>query len=344
MSWGVIDLAERGWLPDAAIRWGIRRLLRRRLAEEGRRQEGEAERERERFIAQLVRSPLCEAAAAANRQHYEVPAEFFQLCLGARLKYSCCLFDPPDLSLDQAEEAMLRLTCRRADLADGMEILELGCGWGSLSLWMAQQYPAARVTAVSNSLGQQEFIRQRCRELQVANLEVIRADMADFHTPRQFDRVLSVEMFEHMRNYEQLMERIAGWLTPSGKLFVHVFCHAKFAYFFQTEGQANWMGRHFFTGGMMPSVDLLPRFQRDLQLEDQWQVNGRHYAQTAEAWLKNLDARRGEIERIFAAELPLAEAGLQVQRWRMFFMACGELFRFDEGRQWLVAHYRFGRR
>ena len=338
-----IDLAERRWLPDAAVRWGIRRLLRRRLVEQERISGEAAERRTEQFVAELRASPLRVAADEANQQHYEVPAEFFQRCLGRRLKYSCCLFEQPGTTLDEAEEAMLRLTCQRAQLADGMEILELGCGWGSLSLWMAEHYPNARIVAVSNAHSQKRFIESRCQQLGLENLQVITADMADFQTSRQFDRVVSVEMFEHMRNYEELLGRIAGWLRPEGKLWVHVFCHRRFAYLFATNGKANWMGRHFFTGGMMPSADLLPRFQRHLQLEQQWRVDGTHYGRTAEAWLNNLDAQRAQIEQVLAANLPLSEAKLQVQRWRMFFMACAELFSFDGGQQWWVAHYRFGR-
>ncbi|MDH3717225.1 MAG: cyclopropane-fatty-acyl-phospholipid synthase family protein [Planctomycetota bacterium] len=338
-----IDLAEHRCLPDSAVRWGIRRLLRRRLADQGRIGGDAAERHMQSFVAQLQASPLRVAADEANQQHYEVPAEFFQCCLGRRLKYSCCLFDQPGTTLDAAEEAMLRLTCQRAELADGTNILELGCGWGSLSLWMAQQYPTARIVAVSNSHKQKQFIQSGLRQLGLSNLQVITADMADFQIDRQFDRVVSVEMFEHMRNYEELQRRIAGWLKPDGKLFVHVFCHETFAYLFETNGKANWMGRHFFTGGMMPSADLLPRFHRHLQLEHQWRVDGTHYGRTAEAWLNNLDAQDAEIEEIFAADMPRSQARLQVQRWRMFFMACAELFSFDEGRQWRVAHYRFHR-
>ncbi|NIP86703.1 MAG: methyltransferase domain-containing protein [Planctomycetales bacterium] len=336
-----IDLAERRWLPDKTIRWGIRRLLRRRLTELDRICGEAAERGMQRFVAQLRASPLRVAADDANRQHYEVPARFFQLCLGRRLKYSCCLFDQADTTLDQAEEAMLRRTCQRAQLADGQEILELGCGWGSLALWMAQHYPAARIVAVSNSRSQKEFIEGRCEQLGQNNLQVITADMADFQTDRRFDRIVSVEMFEHMRNYEELLRRIAGWLRPEGRLFVHLFCHARFAYLFEANGRANWMGRHFFTGGMMPAADLLPRFGQHLQREAEWQVGGLHYAQTAEAWLANLDARRQEAEDLFAADMSRSQARLQLQRWRMFFMACDELFRFDNGRQWGVAHYRF---
>jgi len=338
-----IHLAERRWLPDSAIRWGIRRLLRRRLFEQEQISDEAAEGHRQRFVAELCESPLRVAAEEANQQHYEVPAEFFQRCLGRHIKYSCCLFDQPDTTLDEAEEAMLRLTCQRAQLADDMDILELGCGWGSLSLWMAERYPQARIVAVSNSRSQGQFIQSCCRQLGLMNLQVITADMADFQSDRKFDRVISVEMFEHMRNYQELLKRIAGWLRPDGILFVHVFCHERHAYLFETNGKANWMGRHFFTGGMMPSADLLPGFQRHLQLAEQWRVDGSHYGRTAEAWLNNLDAQRAEIEQLFAADGPRSQARLQVQRWRLFFMACAELFSFDGGQPWGVAHYRFGR-
>ena len=319
-----IELAERGLLPDAALRWGIRRLLKERLGEPAD----------ESFLEDAPVAPVPEKA---NEQHYEVPAAFYRLVLGRRMKYSSALWPEGVDALDAAEDAMLDLTCERADLADGQRVLELGCGWGSLTLQMAERYPASRITAVSNSASQRAFIEARAP----ANVEVITADMNGFEPEGAFDRVVSVEMFEHMRDHRTLMARIARWLAREGKLFVHVFCHRSKAYPFETDGADNWMGRHFFTGGVMPSEDLLPRCAGDLALEKQWRVDGTHYAKTAEAWLRNLDHRRDAARAVLAQDLGSAEARRQVRRWRIFFLACAELFGYRNGEEWFVAHYRW---
>ncbi len=332
----LIDLAEGGYFPDFLVRIGIRRLLKTRLHQE----EARGGREQsQRFAAEIRQSPLAVETAAANQQHYEVPAGFFELALGERLKYSCCLFDDGVNNLDEAERRMLQLTCDRAEIADGMEILELGCGWGSLTVWMAEQYPAARITAISNSHSQRLHIESICRERGLENVRVITVDMREFEIEQQFDRVISIEMFEHMRNYELLLQRISGWLKPSGKLFVHIFCHRQLSYLFETEGTSNWMGRHFFTGGMMPAEGLLGQFSKHLSVERQWAVNGLHYAETSEAWLRNLDANRQQVVELFKQDFDHRDAVVQTQRWRMFFMACAELFRFRGGDEWYVAHY-----
>ncbi|MFC1758257.1 SAM-dependent methyltransferase, partial [Planctomycetota bacterium] len=278
---------------------------------------------------------------SANEQHYEVPAEFFATVLGPRLKYSSCFFSSPKQSLADAEDEMLGLTCKRADIENGMRVLELGCGWGSLTLWMAEHFPHCEITALSNSTSQREFIESRARAKGLANVRVITGDMRDFTTDEMFDRVVSVEMFEHMRNYELLLRRVSSWLTPEGKAFVHVFCHRDTPYLFETEGAANWMGRHFFTGGMMPSEDLFRQFGEDLEIEQQWRVDGMHYWRTCEAWLKNLDRNRKAILTRFRRDLSAREARTSLQRWRMFFMACAELFRYRGGNEWFVAHYLF---
>ncbi|MGH8127028.1 MAG: SAM-dependent methyltransferase [Gammaproteobacteria bacterium] len=338
---GLIAVAERGWLPDAVLRFGIRVLLKRRL----RRERAGGAEAQAASLAELLEAmraaPVAVDTDAANRQHYEVPAAFYEHVLGPRLKYSACLWPEDVTTLAAAEEAMLALTCERAELADGQDILELGCGWGSLTLWMAEHYPASRIVAVSNSVSQAEFIRVRAAERGLANIECITVDVREFDTRRRFDRVVSIEMFEHMRNWEQLMHRIASWLVPTGKLFIHIFCHRDNAYLFDTEGTGDWMGRHFFTGGLMPAEDLPQHFQKDLTLSSQWCVNGRHYARTCRAWLRQLDGDRTVVRDIFVGEYGPGEAARQVQRWRLFFMACEELFGWNAGEEWFVTHCLF---
>ena len=337
----LIALAERALVPDAAIRFGVRRLLTQRLRSIGSgEQTAEGANQLGRFADLLRASPLAVDTSAANEQHYDVPAEFFQQLLGPRLKYSACYFSTPSTTLADAEEDMLRKTCERAQLENGMRVLELGCGWGSLTFWVAEQFPQCQVTAVSNSVGQRKFIEQRAQTLGLANIQVITADMRDFAPRDRFDRIVSVEMFEHMRNYELLLHRLSTWLVPQGKAFVHLFCHRDSPYLFQDRNRADWMARHFFTGGMMPSEDLLGEFDDDLTIEQQWRVNGLHYARTCEAWLEHLDLKRETILARFCQDLPARTARVSLQRWRMFLMACAELFRFGNGEDWFVAHYR----
>ncbi|MDS4042346.1 MAG: cyclopropane-fatty-acyl-phospholipid synthase family protein [Candidatus Competibacter sp.] len=338
-----IELMERGYVPDWLTRIGIRRLLGERLRTEDVGDDRAREAALARLIAELRDGPIALHAGAANAQHYEVPADFFRRALGPRLKYSSCWWPDEVKDLETAEAAMLALTCERAELGFDQDILELGCGWGPLTLWMAEFYPDSRIVAVSNSSSQREFIEEQCRARALPNVRVITADMNDFHTDRRFDRVVSVEMFEHMRNYRELMGRIHAWLKPGGKLFVHIFTYRRLAYPFETEGEDNWMGRYFFTGGLMPSRDLLPRFQGDLRLEEQWHFNGRHYQRTLEAWLANQDRHRKEILALFRATYGPEQAERWFQRWRVFFMACAELFGYRNGEEWGVSHYRFGK-
>ena len=341
---GLLGLAERGWLPDAMVRRGIRHLCGQRLREE---QVGGPSAMADRYlslISELNHSPLALHTEEANSQHYELPPEFFRLCLGAHLKYSGCYYPAGNETLDEAETAMLELYAQRAELEDGQTILELGCGWGSLTLWMAQRFPHAHIMAVSNSASQRQFIMARSREMGIENIEVITCDVNVLSLPPGvFDRCISVEMFEHMRNYDTLLARIADWLRPDGKLFVHVFAHRSLMYAFDTNGADNWLGRHFFTGGIMPAVDTLLWFQQHLRIEARWVIDGTHYQRTANHWLANQDAHRDEALRVLELEYGSAQAPLWFQRWRMFWMACAELFGYDKGQQWLVAHYLFAK-
>jgi cyclopropane-fatty-acyl-phospholipid synthase len=336
-------LVDSGRLPDPVLRGAIRTLLRARRSAEGT--------DVDELASQLWAGPVTVAVDAANVQHYEVPAAFFTLVLGPRLKYSAAWWPDGVATLADAEEAMLDLTCRRAGIADGQDILELGCGWGSLTLWMAERYPAARIVAVSNSATQREHILARAADRGFANVVVLTADVAelgvsahaDIVGPDRFDRVISVEMFEHVRNHRELGRRIARWLRPGGELFVHVFAHRSRPYLFEVGGAGDWMARHFFTGGMMPSEDWIPRAMDALDHRQTWRFDGRHYARTLASWCELLEERREETLQVLGAGTTAAEAERRWQRWRTFFIACEELFAARRGREWGVVHHRLSR-
>ena len=336
-----MTLMDRGLLPDWLIRMGIRRLLRRRLREEDQGSAEAREAYMDRYAKALRASPIAIETDAANDQHYMVPPAFFERVLGKHMKYSCGLWVDGVDTLDDAEETMLAMTVERAAIEDGHEILELGCGWGSLTLYMAERFPQSQIMAVSNSRSQREHIERVCEERGLVNVSVETRDINDFETTRRFDRVVSVEMLEHVRNYHALLRQIRRWLRPDGAFFAHIFVHRSHAYPFETEGDANWLGRHFFTGGQMPSADLLLRFQDDLEFETDWKVNGTHYARTARAWLENLDAHKVEMTALLAAEQGQVPAEVMIRRWRVFFMACEELWGYAGGKEWYVHHYRF---
>ncbi len=327
-----IALAERGLVPTPLLRSAMRKLCADRLEEERARAGLDV------LLREMSSAPVAPVPHEANAQHYEVPAKFFELTLGPHLKYSSAYWPAGVTTLDAAEEAMLELTCERAQLQDGQDVLELGCGWGSLSRFMARRFPNSRIVAVSNSATQRAFITARA----TPNLTVVTADMNAFDPGRQFDRIVSVEMFEHMRNWPVLLTRIADWLRDDGRLFIHVFCHATHAYPFETEGDDNWMGRHFFTGGIMPAFDLLPRIDGPMTVEQRWLLAGVHYQRTAAAWRESLERRRDDVIELFRTHYG-AEARTWYHRWRLFFLACEELFGYDAGAEWGVAHYRLAK-
>ena len=342
-------LAESGFLPDPVIRFGIRHLIeqrRRQLRPRSGKQVPASRRhpDLDAFVDMMNRSDIALHPDLANEQHYEVPPEFFGLVLGGHRKYSCCYWDDAATTLDDAERAALEITCQRAGIENGMQILDLGCGWGSVSLWVAAHYPQSEVTAVSNSHAQRRYIETQATTRGLANLQVITADMNDFDAGRQFDRIVSIEMFEHMRNYAVLYERISHWLKPDGRFFMHIFCHRSAAYEFVDAGPADWMSRHFFSGGIMPSQDLPLRFQQHLSISDQWTWDGSQYQKTSEAWLANMDGRKAEILPILERTYGPDNAQRWWMRWRMFFLAVSEMFGSHDGREWLVGHYLFRQR
>ncbi|MEZ4278727.1 MAG: cyclopropane-fatty-acyl-phospholipid synthase family protein [Myxococcota bacterium] len=339
-----ISLAESGLLPDGLVRIGIRALLRERLRELAAGDAEAAMEQHQAFLAQARRSPIALETDAANRQHYEVPAAFYERVLGPHRKYSCAYWGPQTRTLAEAELEMLERVAIRAGLEDGQRVLDLGCGWGSFSLWYAKRHPKSRVLAVSNSKSQAEFIRGAAQRDSISNLEVVTEDVNAFDPGARFDRIVSVEMFEHVRNHAELLARIARWLDPKGLLFVHHFAHRRSAYPYGTEGESDWMGRHFFTGGMMPSDDWLLAFQDDLVVLRRHTVDGTHYQRTSDAWLANLDRATPAILPILRATYGAGEERLWLQRWRLFFLGCSELFGFRGGQEWWVSHVVMGHR
>ena len=334
-----IQMAERALFPDFLVRTGIRKLLSERIDSITSSTKTDVD-----WIEELSKKPLAESTDAANEQHYEIPATYFTTVLGKHLKYSCGYWPEGCDDLDASEAAMLQLSCERARLSNGQRILELGCGWGSLSLWMAEHYPESQITSVSNSNSQREYIESQCRARGIDNLTVITCDINAFKPEATFDRVVSVEMFEHVRNHRRLFGQINDWLKPGGQCFVHIFSHRSQTYLFEARSDKDWMSRYFFTGGIMPSTTLLPSAADGiLDCEQRWTVNGKHYSRTLEAWLLKQDQNKEAVLATFKECYGAENAMLWYQRWRIFYMACSELFAYKDGEEWPVMHYRFAK-
>lgn len=331
-------LAERRWLPDSLIRWGIRQQLKAHSEQLSKNPKADSA-----WIEELSQGPIAVATQTSKEQHYEVPTDYFLTVLGPHLKYSACLWEANVTDLAEAEQAMLSLSAQRAQLADGQTILELGCGWGSFSLWMAEQFPNSQITAMSHSETQKAHIDAEAKRRGLSNLLVITCDINHFSAQMDYDRIVSIEMFEHLRNHRALFDQLAGWLKPEGKLFVHIFTHFHSTYLFEVEHERDWMAEHFFTGGIMPSVDLLPLSAQTLVEDQRWTVNGKHYSQTLEAWLKKQDDAESTLLPLFKKTYG-KDAPLWLQRWRIFYLACSELFAYRSGSEWAVTHYLFSKK
>jgi cyclopropane-fatty-acyl-phospholipid synthase len=336
-----VSWTELGLGPDSVVRAGIRRLLEHKRREIRADDLEFSANETNQFVAMMNSSPIALLTDVANEQHYEVPAAFFAEVMGDHLKYSCGFWPSGVTTLTESENAALQLTVSRAGIENGMQVLDLGCGWGSLSLWIAEHFPECSVTSVSNSSSQREFIMGQARARDLNNIRVIVQDMNDFVTEDRFDRIVSVEMFEHMHNYGDLFHSISRWLVPEGQFFMHIFCHRSTPYEFIDKGPGDWMSRYFFSGGIMPSADLPLRFSEHLSIDKRWHWNGKHYAKTCDAWLARMDSNKDRIMPVLADCYGADAASLWWQRWRVFFMACSELFAYDRGNEWYVGHYLF---
>lgn len=343
MSNRLQSLAESGYLPDCFIRFGIRQLLKARLREFDWDAQAISDRLRQ-FTRHMREARIAELPHKANDQHYEVPAAFFERVLGQHLKYSCGYWQNESENLDQSEHNALTATVDHARLQDGQQVLELGCGWGSLTLHMAKTFPNSEITAVSNSASQADFIRRQVKHHELCNVQIVTADMNTFEADGRFDRVVSVEMFEHMRNWQKLFGRIQRWLQPNGLFLMHIFLHQKQAYLFEDRGASDWMSRHFFSGGMMPCADLPLLCGSGFDCLDRWYWSGQHYQKTSDAWLQNMDNHKVELMPVLESTYGTADAPLWWNRWRIFFMSCAELFGHNKGNEWFVGHYLFQNR
>ena len=326
-----IWLAERGWIPDFLLRIAVKFISKARI------KKSSSFSEKLDVISSLRDGPIAELTPFANKQHYEVPPAFFEKVLGSKLKYSCSLFSDNQKSLNDAETEMLKTYIERANIRSKQEILDLGCGWGSFSLYAAQKFSDCNFTAVSNSDEQINFIKSKIQELGLTNLLALKQDINQLNLNKKFDRIVSIEMFEHMRNYKNLLQRLSNLMTDDGLLFVHIFCHRQSAYFYEIKNQWDWMTKYFFTGGIMPSKDIFEFFDEDLTVAESWEINGKHYSKTSKSWLKNIDKNSKIVNQILNQHYD--EKNIWFNRWRIFFLACEEFFKINDGKEWFVSHY-----
>ncbi|KAJ8328394.1 hypothetical protein QVD99_000900 [Batrachochytrium dendrobatidis] len=340
-------ILDTGYVPDMLLRMGIRSLLAKRSASLTYPTASAADQTKTAYIKLLKdRESIAIHTKEANEQHYELPTEFFQLCLGERLKYSSCLFEEGAKSLEDAEKAMLDLYCVRSGVKDGMRILDLGCGWGSLTLYLANKYPKSSVVGLSNSASQRDYILDQAKQRSLTNVTIHTADIVEFEMDAEFDRIFSIEMFEHMKNYQTLLAKVSKWLEPiNGKLFIHVFAHKSMPYDFKTDEDNSWMAKFFFTGGTMPSQDLFMWFQRDLHVVDRWTINGQNYGKTSQEWLQRMDHNKQKIIPIFESVYGSKEqAYVWFHRWRLFYLSVAETFNYNDGEEWFVVNYLLERK
>ena len=328
----LLSLAESGFIPDVLIKIAARYISNKRLNEQS------VDDNKDKIITVLSRGAVAEKTYDANEQHYEVPPEFFKYVLGTNLKYSCSLFNDVD-SLDDAEESMLKLYMDRADIKDGHEVLDLGCGWGSFSLYVAERYPNINITSVSNSSDQIAYIKNEAHKKDLLNIKAFRMDVNNLELNKQFDRIVSIEMFEHLRNYKLILNSLNHALKSDGKLFIHIFCHKKLTYLYEVKNNLDWMTKYFFQGGIMPSKDIFQYFEGELEMINQWDINGNHYSKTCKAWLNNHYKNKKKILDIF--EKHYDEPKIWFNRWRIFFLSCEAFFALNNGKEYFVGHYLF---
>ena len=333
-------LLSRGLIPDFLLRRGVRSQGKQRLA---MMVKGNLSNDYEKFLKEASSGEIAVHTDDANNQHYEVDSEFFQYCLGKNLKYSSCYWDENTSSLDQAEDNMLELYCKRADVKDGMDILDIGCGWGSLSLFLANKYPNANITGISNSSSQKLFIDKEASKRNLRNLKIITSDINDFKSSKKFDRIISIEMFEHTKNSKKLLDSIDSWLNPKGCFFMHDFAHKNNPYYFDKDQNNAWMAKYFFTGGMMPNHNLFRDLESNLNYQKSWMLSGTHYEKTSNAWLNKMDHNREKILTLFKENSDIKTAKRNFHFWRLFFIACAEIFGYANGSEWCVSHHLFNK-
>ena len=326
----LLSLAESGFIPDVLIKIAARHISTRRLNESNNHDNKDA------IINALSKGVVAEKTYDANEQHYEVPPEFFKQVLGENLKYPCSLFENEN-SLDDAERSMLDLYIERAEIKNGQEVLDLGCGWGSFSLYVAKKFPNVNITSISNSSDQISYIKNEAQKRGLLNIEAIRMDVNNLKLDNQFDRIISIEMFEHLRNYKLILNSLNELLKPDGRLFIHIFCHKKLTYFYELKNNLDWMTKYFFKGGIMPSMDIFKYFEDEVIIINQWNINGNNYSKTCKAWLDNHYKNKRKILDIFKKHYDKPK--IWYNRWRIFFLSCQAFFALNKGNEYFVSQF-----